>query len=351
MNAGNVMCGLSGLEITPITKVGLVFLTERLTTLSPGKSSFKDNPFLENRPLLPPIYGEYSDGSRGSIINIQQNVATRILEEYFSLPIENIVEILTSSHWSAYGHRSNYSVVKNFHPNLGKMGILENFLEAKDSLSDYLAAFGFREKSENVYSFREYNVVFNVEANQILITCGARILKTAKTTGVTSNLAEKTLEGFGAATGLWPGYPEETWEQITLLKNLYGMFYRKDVFDNLIKVLDQEEFYQKDVAVYRVAENWGTPEDYDYRTSGFNSNTINEENLEVRKLLFLSLPAKARPGLAAYKENIEEFLDIKRVLHLLAALGKPLQPTQATKELPTYNLQTTLNKVVTRLIR
>jgi len=99
MGSFNVSCGISGVPIDEGKRVGLVLIriNRDLTKMYPGDSA--DNCFRGRQytattdnysPTFPPIYGTYND--YGGIENIEHGPATKAIENYYGIPVEDVLK-------------------------------------------------------------------------------------------------------------------------------------------------------------------------------------------------------------------------------------------------------------------
>lgn len=224
MGSFNVACALSSIPIVSGERVGVQIIAPSKYPRSEGlytKSTELYNLFLS------PVYGEYN--SYGSLESIESNSSCKILENFFKLPIETILRIISD-------HRSVYDSCG---------ALYENYLTDKNAFEDYskplseaLLSLGFTkvEKSEAeecfdadlktndrvILAYRDTEVI--VEDNTLTsVYKNGKILD-----GLTAykNMMNSTqLDIYSKLTGVYPGVEDENIAKIEVFSNLKLMFF------------------------------------------------------------------------------------------------------------------------------
>lgn len=178
-------------------------------------------------PLCFPIKGTYDD--YGSIENIEKNKNTEILEKYFGISIEEIVEILTDNRdKSIFGIYDSFSIYSNL------------FFEYGDILKDYslsekdiLSKLGFRKHDNKfVHPKYRYELYLDKEMNKPYSLIGDNAIMVS-----TYNFLDNFFKAHYAKTKELFGLKNE--ELFNKIKDVSASFMLAEVYENLL-------FYKED---------------------------------------------------------------------------------------------------------
>lgn len=243
MGSFNVSCGISNLLIRPNEEIGFVILdknrSHRMPVAKRGVAYFV-HPYDALKPFLPPVYGVYGD--YGSIVGIEASPTTEILESIFARPAETVLKCISSDRGLYYSAGEIYESYFAGEP---------DWQENRNTAYESLTRLGFAhvETNENieVYAYGDYTMMHSPdeEWDNDFITLGPKsqwFIETADSgeTVVPGFYAQDigtVMDIFHTATGLLPGYNEEDHERVILLNGLSGMFFRKDVYFDMKKMM------------------------------------------------------------------------------------------------------------------
>lgn len=316
MGSFNVGCGISNLSIDEGDKVGFVLLMPPMpfppsgyTRSNQGGKSFETYSTDNYRPFLPAVYGTYGD--YGSIENIEESDTTRLLETIFKRPIADILGAVGSQRhiYSKYGIAPLY--VKD--SQVDKWDVSE---------ADQLVSVGFTQDRDDAYRFNNHTLVkqpgqvdrvgsaIQPKMWDIISPAGGFVKKDIRVSDIS-----ELLSVFSELTGLFPGVDRDEWEAFSLLHNTSGMFFLKDVFDDVSPVVAKDH-------------------DFSSTRIEFDELMKNLDYAHIHQLvglysLFreLSFPSKFVSQLTAYKENRDEFLSIFRLNSVMTAVNRMFQPS------------------------
>ncbi|MEK6829724.1 MAG: hypothetical protein AABY15_06410 [Nanoarchaeota archaeon] len=297
MGSFNVACSISNISINCGTKIAFIPLlpSEMNETIGNKYNKFNLKPgyvFLEPsanwvsneggyqfyKPFSLPIFGEYND--YGGIENIEENITSKAITEYFGITIEEFVNCIGCG-------REDYSYCSP---------IFDAYFDVdKKLLSDYNTKFdekwlikmGFIKLENGKFKFKDqpYLVhLFKVKAdekNHKQAGFGYEILKhipkdlsgkdnrniipqpdlevtdyySVKRNEDTYDNRERFLEHYLEITGYHLGYKEEHHDKIRLLRKLSGMFVHRDIYDMMTRNSFSEYSSKSD------AGSWGEDAD------------------------------------------------------------------------------------------
>jgi hypothetical protein len=250
MGSFNVACSVSSISIGCGTKLAFIPLlpSEMNETIGNKYNKFNLRPgyvFLEPsanwvsnegayqfyKPLSLPIFAEYND--YGGIENIEDNITSRTLAEYFGISVEEFVDCIGNSRglydyyspiFAAY-FSSDKKLVSDYHTNFNEKWLLDLGLTKVDD------NFKFKNHKFTVSLFKvEGNEKNNRQAGfgYKITNNSGKVLFNNKDT---YDNRERFLENYLDATGHYLGYSEENFDKIKLLSKLSGMFIHREIYD------------------------------------------------------------------------------------------------------------------------
>lgn len=202
MGSFDVACSLTNLTIGYGEETGFVFLTKNQPRSEFGKLFCYSTDL--HMPFLPPMFGVYDD--YGYLRDIEDCATKRYLEKRFNQPVENLIKMVNNYGRSIY---STYGPIFEFYPNK-----IKDAMETRDPRATLLAL-GFTHVEGGEFSFGRYTLNLN-DRRGMDVTMDAGV--------------EDVLDRFAMRTGIVPGFDPEDWTRIVTLRNLSGMYVRKDVF-------------------------------------------------------------------------------------------------------------------------
>lgn len=144
MGSFNVACGISNISMGWGTRCGLVILKPNQYEKGPHLVGRDTNLIYSNcyfNPFSLPIFGTYDD--YGGLKNIERTKNVEILEEYFCMKIEDIIDIVTSG-------RGN-SISDSFSSLVEKFGVLKGFSYSDEFSDKWLETLKFEKRDDKWY--------------------------------------------------------------------------------------------------------------------------------------------------------------------------------------------------------
>lgn len=328
MGSFNAGCGLTNMSIGYGDKIGLILLAKPIYDDSGIRSNSNSTSYIKCTsvfaPYLPPIYGEYDD--YGMIENIEPSITTNLLEKIFSAPIESILQAISRGDSLYYNDsiiaqmympeeiRSYFGYGANDKEQMEALGFITS-VEENGDIHYENEQFIINSSTENGLPYRKCNLTHkktNVTSND---THDLKIIL---------NLINKTIGGY-------VGYPEETWEKITLLNELGGMMFLREAKEKLVPL------------AYESIDYWYKPlEEQKEETAQFLvrlSQIEYAKDKDFERLIatndwsriigreVTSFPTDKMELLGAYAANPDEFEEIGDLVTTMSKLNRLFMPT------------------------
>lgn len=238
MGSFNVSCGFSNLGINEGDATGLLILEKnreyRHNDFPDAGKSIIVNATDHYRPLLPAVYGVYSD--YGRIGKIKESVTTKILEEMFHRPIQAIVDCVLSDD-NIYD--SDGAIAKHY-----SITELPDFRTRDEAIHDWLLKLGFTllgdTEGNPVYTFSGYELFKHKGQTSwtVLQQQNERVLATIPD----RHKLEDILNTFGHYTQTYPGFDSNDFQAIRSLHRYSGMFFLEEVAKGMDKFHNTEHY-------------------------------------------------------------------------------------------------------------
>lgn len=345
-------CAISNTSFTPGQDTGLMLLTP--TPFNLPYRTVTDG-WDTHKPFLPPIFGTYATG--GTLTDIQQSPVTDYLETTFQVPIKTFIDavIVPKIVTGVMIQSRNYSpplrsqqfipgtataitakaIVQHealFSPDKVRMGALHTWNKT-DQIIEYLAVAGFTPITLKKASFNGYTL--EIKGRQIIISNGDNFMKQITIPLRVRKTLSFILEIFGLTTGIWPCYPEDKWEKMSLFNKMTGMFYRKDLVDAGLPLVSKYMIYEAELE-YMTEEE--TTVSTVSRLNALGVRTDDQQTaLERIKRTYVDSFREFSVNLTDFETRAEfglkerkEWLDVKFVLK---GLRKPLAPSAKDDDL------------------
>lgn len=237
MGSFDVACGISNLGISEGDEVGFTILdngenywTERAGYTNHGVAYLSDV-FTYHKPFLTPVYGVYSD--YGSLKKVEKNATAIVLEKFFGLPVSTIVKCVASD--------------RELHDSYNPIFDAYAKPEAKKALNDHnadpvdtLKALGFTEvpseSGEKVLTYGNY-IFTSKDERSWLVTVKDEFGGATRKLFDTYRGLESMLDTLGEKADVYPCYREDMVENAKRLRNMSGMFFLKEVFQEMSSYL------------------------------------------------------------------------------------------------------------------
>jgi hypothetical protein len=328
MGSFSVSCGFSNLGINEGDATGLLILEKNRKHLTKdfpeaGKSIIV-NATDHYRPLLPAVYGVYSD--YGRIGGIKESVTTKILEEMFHRPIQAIVDCVLSDDeiYDADGAiAKHYSTTK-----------LPTFMDRDDSVHDWLLKLGFTllgdDEGNPVYTFSGYELfkhkgqtewtVLQKQNERVLTTIPARY-----------NL-EDILNTFGHYTRTYPGFDSKDFQAVASLHRYSGMFFLEEVAQGMDKFHNTAHYmsnYQT-TRTNEFKEAWGELID--------NINEAKENGTDIYSAVYrcdgvefflreIAITSPDMDKFTLYGKDAKEIFELRSMIRTAEEANRPFGPS------------------------
>jgi hypothetical protein len=261
MGSSNNACSISSLSLGGGTPVAFFLLhpakqyrNDDLLVIHPASHLFYSNCFFD--PLSLPIFGVYDD--YGGVEDIEEDSNTRALEQFFGIPIKDIIDCIVCSRSASDTFSAAYRVDGQY-KDLFEYGVS---FDAK-----WLKAMGFEKASHPALPDKElfkhdgfsywaevttYKVEFrDNDGNPISRDEDAFIIWDENgckaKEGQRCGLKEEFLGAFHELTNYYVHIRPEHQERTNLLAKLSGMFVHRDIYKALVN--SPVESYGKDPAV------------------------------------------------------------------------------------------------------
>ena len=255
MGSFNVACSISNISINCGTKVAFIPLlpnemNERIGrkynkfNLKPGYVFLEpsancvsnDGAFQFYKPFSLPIYAEYND--YGGIENIEENITTKAIKEYFGISIENFVDCIGA-------RRSLYDY---FSPVFGVY-----FGVDKKLISDYGVKFnekwmtdmGFTKLEDGSFKYKDHDFTVVLEPIKADKEKHREDGFDFKIRGQKNKVVSESLDtydnrknfcnSYSEVTGYLIGYKEDCQDKIKLISKLSGMFVHREIYDYMTR--------------------------------------------------------------------------------------------------------------------
>lgn len=246
-------CAISGLTIHESNSIGYMILQKTTTPSDPridmslGTSWFTYSTDMY-KPFLPAVYGTYGD--YGMIVDIEESKTTEIIEQVFGMPVADLIECISCS-------RGLYERDSKIAKQLFKGS--RRFQNFNATPEDGLTRLGFTkeqsEKDVEVYSFEGFEILVGFKDPFHIWTVREAESKRIIFQDFPCQFVSTVIDEFCKRTGKFPGYSKEDQEKVKLLQSLSGMFFLKDVFDEMNAHMRQDYF--ADMYEDQWKETWG----------------------------------------------------------------------------------------------
>lgn len=326
MGSFDVSCGISNISINEGDNTGFLILEKPPVYLSrdfpePGKTLIINATDLY-RPVLPPVYGTYDD--YGRITDIRDSATTKVIEEMFGLPVQQVIDCIVSSD-DIYDSRSAIADAYATKPEL--------ITDRNDSLAEYLKNLGFKvekQDGEDVYVFNlKYEITTNSEDKYWII----RESESKKVLAQVSTYKDgwHLLNTFVHLTGMYPGFDVKDFRAIRSLNAYSGMFFMEEVFRGM-DMFNNTEHYMNNYEMTMTnsfKESWreALAELAEAKEEGnkyFSMTNSVEMELFFRELAF---PSSHFPLLTMYADAEDEILALRSIINIAQGVNRPLAPS------------------------
>lgn len=325
----SVTCGISSLPISEGDSIGMVLLMPNEgSSLLPSRSLSMNTDAY--KPFSAPIYGEYND--YGGLDNIVRDDTVTLLEEYFGLNIDTILECIDVD-------RSIYSSYNPIFKHLynGKI----NFNRWNATAEENMTAIGFTPMENGDFSYREHVVrLTNVPLVGYPDVNGIFEYDAIDSNGNKTRIQDQTqsfddfMDSFTKMTGIYFGYNKADLKKIEIFTKMSAMFFKKDIFDGMISHFESnsESFslstfdkwwdgFKEDFKAYKDS-GWTDPLDIKFKKICFETNNMHRYFTDV-----MSFP-KDKLNLILEQDSLA-FVEIFKLEKILVRVNRIFRPSYA----------------------
>lgn len=332
MGSFNVACGISNIAIDETDEVGFVILRRDKNLLSRNEVeetgfAYYTYPVDVFKPFLAPVFGRYGD--YGNIVNIEASSTASILESIFHRPVEDVLACITSDDYVYSNYSKIYGTYFDGNREWKEYGI---------PIGEALTRLGFVHhttkpsgKLTQNYVFDGYMLTYGPNTNAsgtmpsvdvwsiVNLSTGATMVPKFHARDV-----GEVMEKFSETTGKYPGFKKEDYKVIALLKDLYGMFFLKEVY---MQMRDSVVYRPMPAGILSLEDRWDivakemeVTEDDDFMLNEDVSYAMHDLMRD------LSLPTGMRNELRGYGKSYE-LLEIHRMMDLMRLVNRMFGPT------------------------
>lgn len=347
----SVACGISNLSIHEDDKIGFMILDK-------SNGRFRDARLSQNvgtsyhlystdlfAPFMAPVFGTY-DGY-GSLVDMKESKTTEILEEIFGMPASKVIESINCSR-SIYTKDSE--IFKNYFTGPARFTSYNATPEEALSSVGFVKSAKLSKGKTEVFVLGDYAIsvrsakpfdYWSIRSSKIDVTFVPEFQ---------DNLAVNSLEAFAKLTGIYPGYAESSWKNISILKDLHGMFFLEDVFNEMKPYVQDPDNSFK----------FGKPETQQWDEFIAVMNAAEKENMDSKKLLKVldiprfvqavtAFPEEHLMLLRKYEDNYG-FLDVHAMMDIMTACNRMFQPSFCGEQDGNNGASSKLNRVTDKIL-
>jgi hypothetical protein len=325
MGSFNVGCGISNLSIGEGEPTGFLFLTRSLDVLH--TENYNKRLCLPNHgrvlynystdlftPYLPPVYGVYND--YGNITDIEPNITTQILEEWFRMPVKDLIEVIFAPHSDIYTRE--YTLRKYYGEQLNNISDNNSY-----DPTVILTGIGFEEIAPNEFKHDASDLKIFIKNKTQYSSVTMIGVSPEKATGPYLDIGQ-ALSAYTNMTGKYIGFKEDTWGLIKEISTLSGMFFHRDIYDHMSEGIASDIYLRR--AIEEFKHEWKKTVsnfDKDSLTDITELNRLRDNNISF------GLEQDNVHLLEAYKGElgVNELISVVNLRAIMSSVNRMFQPS------------------------